>query len=261
MDKVRQEKLGNLLKLVNEGLTRQEFLESFKTVMNQVLKLETKLIEKIDYKTQQEKQQLEQLKQEFSQVIENAKKESDNTLGGFRRKTIEAINNLFIKNDVNKKLNEQLEKVNEKIIETDDKLSQIRNGINGINGLNGRDADEERIIKEVLSKIILPDYITELEKFKNEMIEEIRRNKRIGGGFSKIAMEGKFVDDETPTGTVNGVNTVFILANMPNPPSSVKVFVNGARMRITEDYTLSGKTITFVTAPPSGSIILVDYRT
>jgi hypothetical protein len=73
-------------------------------------------------------------------------------------------------------------------------------------------------------------------------------------------MESKFIDDETPVGMVNGVNKAFTLSNMPNPPSSVKVFVNGSRMRITEDYTLSGVTVTFVTAPPTGSIILVDYR-
>ena len=80
-------------------------------------------------------------------------------------------------------------------------------------------------------------------------------------GFSKIHLEGHIIDDETPTGTINGVNTIFTLANTPNPPASVKVYVNGARMRITEDYTLSGRTITFLIAPPTGSIILNDYRT
>ena len=69
-----------------------------------------------------------------------------------------------------------------------------------------------------------------------------------------------FVDDETPTGLVNGVNTDFELANTPIPTTSLKVYVNGSRMRITEDYTLSGTTITFITAPPTGSIILTDYR-
>lgn len=76
-----------------------------------------------------------------------------------------------------------------------------------------------------------------------------------------VIIGGDFVTNEAPTGTINGSNTVFTLANTPDPASSVAVYVNGARMKGGgEDYTLSGSTITFVTAPPTGSIILVDYR-
>lgn len=69
----------------------------------------------------------------------------------------------------------------------------------------------------------------------------------------------KFMDDETPVGTVNGTNTVFTLAKPPLT-GSLKVYVNGARMRVTEDYTLAGRTITFNTAPPTNSVLLCDYR-
>ncbi len=68
------------------------------------------------------------------------------------------------------------------------------------------------------------------------------------------------IDDETPNGTVNGVNTDFTISLTPSPTTSLKVYVNGQRMKLTEDYTLSSKTITFVTAPPTGSILTVDYR-
>ena len=71
---------------------------------------------------------------------------------------------------------------------------------------------------------------------------------------------GTFVDDETPSGTVNGSNTDFTVANTPIT-NSLKVFVNGQRLKAGgEDYTLSGVTITFVTAPPTTSILTVDYR-
>jgi len=83
----------------------------------------------------------------------------------------------------------------------------------------------------------------------------------IGGvGFNYGTMELHIIDDETPTGTVNGSNQAFTLNNAPNPTTSLKVYVNGSRMRVTEDYTFSGTTITFTVAPPTGSIILVDYR-
>lgn len=69
-----------------------------------------------------------------------------------------------------------------------------------------------------------------------------------------------FIDNETPAGTINGSNVTFTLANTPES-GSVKVFLNGMRQTLTEDYTISGATITFVSAPPSGSILRADYRT
>ncbi len=69
------------------------------------------------------------------------------------------------------------------------------------------------------------------------------------------------MDDETPVGTVNGVNTIFTCRRLPHP-GSLKVYRGGARQRVTEDYTISehGKKITFLTAPQVGEIILLDYR-
>lgn len=66
------------------------------------------------------------------------------------------------------------------------------------------------------------------------------------------------VSGETPSGTVNGSNTAFTLAATP-ATGSVKVYLNGLRQTLTTDYTVSGSTITFVTAPLTGDIIRVDY--
>ena len=68
-----------------------------------------------------------------------------------------------------------------------------------------------------------------------------------------------FVYRETPSGSVNGSNTSFTLAHAPNPASSLCLFLNGQLLTETEDYTLSGSTITFVAAPDSGSIIRASY--
>lgn len=80
------------------------------------------------------------------------------------------------------------------------------------------------------------------------------------GGQNTLHRGGQnFIDDEIPTGDINGVNTVFVLARSPID-GSLKVYVNGSRMSLTEDYTISGSTITFITAPPTTSIIKCDYR-
>ncbi len=68
-----------------------------------------------------------------------------------------------------------------------------------------------------------------------------------------------FVDGETPSGLVNDTNTVYTLASTP-VVGSVKVYLNGMRMKVTEDYTISGTTLTFLIAPATGDNILIDYR-
>ena len=68
-----------------------------------------------------------------------------------------------------------------------------------------------------------------------------------------------FYYNETPTGAIDGVNTVFTLANNPNPDSSLEVILNGQILTAGGDYTLSGTTITFANAPLEGSILRVNY--
>jgi hypothetical protein len=61
-------------------------------------------------------------------------------------------------------------------------------------------------------------------------------------------------------GTIDGSNTVFTLSSTPNPAGTETVFLNGILQEPNgEDYTISGATITFVVAPPSGSRIRVTY--
>ena len=70
---------------------------------------------------------------------------------------------------------------------------------------------------------------------------------------------GAFVDDEVPTGVVNGSNKTFTIADTPMS-GSVKLFVNGQRQILTTDYSITGTTITTVVAYPTGTLLRVDYR-
>ncbi|MCX6724257.1 MAG: hypothetical protein NT155_03760 [Candidatus Staskawiczbacteria bacterium] len=68
------------------------------------------------------------------------------------------------------------------------------------------------------------------------------------------------VDDETPTGDIDGANQIYTLAHTPIT-GSLKLYVNGQRMTAGGvDYTLTGNSISMVTAPMTGSILLADYR-
>lgn len=70
-----------------------------------------------------------------------------------------------------------------------------------------------------------------------------------------------FATRETPSGTVNGSNVTFTLANTPVSGSD-EVYLNGLIQDSGggNDYTISGATITFATAPQSGDKIRCSYR-
>jgi hypothetical protein len=69
-----------------------------------------------------------------------------------------------------------------------------------------------------------------------------------------------FVDDETPSGTINGTNATFTLANGPNPAASLQVNLNGQVQTLTADYTLTGSTITMLRIPQTGASLKASYR-
>lgn len=73
-----------------------------------------------------------------------------------------------------------------------------------------------------------------------------------------------FHDEETPSGTINSVNTVFTLLASPNPAGSLLLFLNGIQMRsgASNDFVLSGNTITFnaTQIPQTGDSLVCWYR-
>ena len=75
---------------------------------------------------------------------------------------------------------------------------------------------------------------------------------------STVAKLTNYIARETPSGTVNGTNAAFTLANTP-VSNTEHVYVNGILQELTLDYTISTNTITFVAAPLTGDIIKVSY--
>jgi hypothetical protein len=71
-----------------------------------------------------------------------------------------------------------------------------------------------------------------------------------------------FVDNETPTGSVDGVNPTFTLSQAPNPAASLVVYRNGIHLKASLDYNASTNSITFLTAsiPQTGDVVLCSYR-
>lgn len=78
----------------------------------------------------------------------------------------------------------------------------------------------------------------------------------VGGGDLSIT---DLVAGETPSGTVNSSNVTFTLAN--TPVAFIHVYLDGLLQEPGggNDYTISGTTITFVSAPLTGSKVRVSY--
>ena len=241
-------KLEDILKILEGGVNEEEFIKSLEKIL-----IFVKMLEK-------DQKEITQYLTDFAEkTVENIKKDSENNVGKIKAE----LSGDFIK---------LLTKIDDRENKIDNKLASIK---------DGKDADETKIVQEILSKIKLPkpqepekpeEIRDKLETLQGEnklsiqaiqslpaILEELKSRPSGRSGPSLISRRIRFIDDETPTGTVNGVNAVFTISKTPET-GSLKVYVNGARMRVTEDYTVSNKTITFNTAPPTGSILLADYR-
>jgi hypothetical protein len=75
-----------------------------------------------------------------------------------------------------------------------------------------------------------------------------------GGGGATVVITG-----ETPTGAINGTNVDYVTVNAFQT-GSLEVFVNGLRMRVTADYTLTGvKNFRMLQALLTGDSLITNY--
>lgn len=250
MDKSKLEKL---LSPLEEFITNDEFIKAFENVLKIV--------------------------KENKDEVERAIKELEKTYKNLISKNSDAhsANLDELKSTFNKRLEEVLKFKNELNTKIDERLAKIT---------DGKDADEEKIVKDVLAQIVMPEYketvLDDAFEIRNKL-ETLNGEERLaisaingleeklkeidskplgkgGGGFSKMAMDIHIIDDETPPETPNGVITDFTLSHIPSPATSLKVYKDGQRMKLTTDYTLSGTTVSFISAPLTDSLITFDFR-
>lgn len=93
-----------------------------------------------------------------------------------------------------------------------------------------------------------------------EINSDSLRVKDAGITSAKLGTGARRVVRETPTGSVNGSNTSFTLANTP-ASGTEEVYLNGILQEpgAGNDYTISTNTITYLTAPLTGDRLRVSY--
>ena len=102
---------------------------------------------------------------------------------------------------------------------------------------------------------------TELSDVPSTYVGQSLKEVRVNSAETALefATSLGLVDGEVPSGTINGVNSIFTLANTPST-GSLKVYLNGFRLTNLIDFTLSGSTITMLAIPFTGDIFVCDYR-
>lgn len=67
--------------------------------------------------------------------------------------------------------------------------------------------------------------------------------------IASVVTVPSFADNESVTGVIDGSNATFTLSNAPSPADSLELYLNSQLQVQGVDYTLSGSTITYTTAP------------
>jgi len=230
-------RVEDILNLVTESLTRDEFVASFEKVVNFVKKI----------------------KEANDRAILNLENDIQTKLADSAFALREDHKEIFddtkalIKEEADKAFEEQSSSLN--FIR--DKIRSIKDGKDGE---DGKDADEDSIVEKL--KVLIPeqyqlpqdliDQIEALEKdhdaFKKELEGLRKRGKLGGGGTSDASVKfslGRVIQKETPSGLINSSNKIYTTKGTIN--SVLSLVING--QNITDDeYTVTGKGFTMTNA-------------
>jgi hypothetical protein len=85
---------------------------------------------------------------------------------------------------------------------------------------------------------------------------------QVDGSSGPCGLSPTFVDEQVPSGVVNGSNTAFTTSASAAPQTSLALYRNGVLQKAGEDYTLSGNAVTFLalSVPQVGDTLLATYR-
>lgn len=239
MDKNKLDKAKKILELADSGVDRDQVIKSFKAALSVIVKLEVKLIKSIESRIGTEVARLQKMGQELKDLVQSTTTANKELLAKFEASILSKVEKL---------LGERLGALNSKIQEADDKLKQVKDGRAGI------DADEGRVVGEVLKRI--KDNKMEMGNVKGleKELEDLRniRTRVRGGGTSAMGIANAFkylLHTEAPSGDIDGANKEY---TVQHTIFAVLAFsLNGEVIPQLPNYTISGKKITFSTALPA----------
>ena len=250
-------KLEQLINLLDEQVSKEDFTKAFEQVLNLVVQIEKRTVDAIT--------QLEKTYATLTDKMQSNHASAYSDLKG-------QVNQVF----VGERMNEMKKEHQSKMAEIDKKIANVKDGNSPTSGeiislirplipapIKGDDGEAFPVEK---AKIILNQMFDEMKKdFAQKFQQSAERTMSIARNGGRLGLGGQSVivprplSNITPVGSINDINTDFILPKAPTK-NGERVYLNGVRMRSgsSNDYTIVGKTLTFNTAPLTGDVILVD---
>lgn len=244
-------KLEDILNLVQEGLTKTEFVAAFEGVVEFVQKIQATNDSEFTGLKADLKALAKQVKDDATSDVDELRQQVEMVVGA------------------------QLATIKAKL----DSVKNGKDGRDGEDGLDGKDGkDGERGPKgdrgergpegkpgasgntvrvgwgahplQVQALGVVIDKNTRVINFKGTGLSSVTR---LPNGVVEVNVQaggaGSTIYTETPSGTIDGVNTTYTTANTIT--TVYNLAINGQFLHPTTDYTVAGTTITMVTALPA----------
>jgi len=153
----KEDTLKKLLSVLDtDGLTRQEFLDNFKFVLDYIRKIEQKNIKDLD-----------KMQKTLNTASNNLQNSNSNEFNSLKGEVNQSMKNLLL---------ETRNELNNKVVDIDKRLAKIK---------DGKDADEEKIVNEIINKFKIPT-IEELKDDLPKMGTQVRDSLELLKGDERL---------------------------------------------------------------------------
>ena len=261
-------RVEDILKLVNDGITKVEFTTAFKAVVEFVQKIkDTNDVALKNIKREAEEalrgavknlltvhaEKLEIISKSLGveaskalvKEVELSISEASSTIAEQKKTTQDVKETMLDFVKTHKKATKEQE----------DGMNFLRDKVRNLT--DGEDADEDAILERLLEKIPeqtekfdATELVETLEKQRQE-IEELKK-RPVGGGVTNMRIQQAFkyiLKTEKPVGAVDGSNLIYTVSQ---PIFAILAFsMNKAVIAQIPNYTINGNKITFTTALPT----------
>lgn len=254
------------------SLTRQEFLDGFKAVVEYVKRIDKNLTNKIDDKLQKAESEISQVKttytnklsnlaSEYEQGIRQIKEDNKNNLSNVKKFVLDKVIGLFAKSGIDEKINEaqarldvlsSYEPPNEERITQDASKIALENVIKTIPkiGESIRDSLEELKGNDRLDVSAIKGLEDEINKLTKELG---RVNQAVVSVASRTLVGHQEFDGDDST-------TDFTLSDAPAAGGDAAwIRLNGQSLDKTVHWTISGNKLSITFTPATGDTISATY--
>lgn len=236
-------KLEAILKMADDGLTKEEFVESFEIVVKLVKDLQTT-----------NEQEFELMDKALKTLSENIKSESKSDLAEVRAICAEMMSKMKREHDAKmRSVKDGKPGPKGDRGEPGKDGKEGKKGKDGKDGRDGKDGEAGTTVRvgwgahplQVQGLGVLVDKNTRVINFAGSGLASVVRSKSGVVTVTLQAGAGTFYT-ETPDGLINGSNTTYTVAH--DITTVFNLAINGQYLHPTTDYTFTGTTITMTSA-------------